>query len=106
LKLKQLKGIKVSTVDAFQGGEKEIIILSCVRTESLGFIESEKRLNVALTRARRHLILVCKLDTLAKGKSYGVVINHAKSKPPKPFLTQSFRNEKFNLGRSSYFEID
>eukprot|EP01080_Neovahlkampfia_damariscottae_P004972 gene4972-8566_t len=95
-KTKQIKGIKVSTVDAFQGGEKEIIILSCVRTESLGFIESEKRLNVALTRARRHLIVVCKMDMLSTGKSYGVVIDHAKK------LNNSIWSDKTILGAKDF----
>ncbi len=45
--------LQVSTVDAFQGSEKEVIIVTCVRTTRLGFIDSPKRLNVTLTRARR-----------------------------------------------------
>ena len=50
--------IQVSTVDAFQGGEREIIILSCVRSSGTGFMDSTKRMNVALTRAKRHLVIV------------------------------------------------
>lgn len=76
--LKHYKGIKVSTVDAFQGGEKEIIILSCVRTNSLEFIESEKRLNVAISRAKRHLIIVCSQSSLEKGKFYNFIFERAK----------------------------
>lgn len=48
------KDIQVSTVDAFQGSEKEVIIVTCVRTTRLGFIDSPKRLNVTLTRAKRY----------------------------------------------------
>jgi hypothetical protein len=44
---------EVSTVDACQGSEKEIIILACSRTTGLGFSVSPKRINVALTRAKR-----------------------------------------------------
>ncbi|MGH0150325.1 UNVERIFIED_CONTAM: hypothetical protein FKN15_017201 [Acipenser sinensis] len=51
----EVKHVQVSTVDAFQGAEKEIIVLSCVRTKQVGFIDSEKRMNVALTRGKRHL---------------------------------------------------
>lgn len=52
-------GIQISTVDAFQGAEKDIIILSCVRSkQGLGFIDSPNRINVALTRAKHHLIVV------------------------------------------------
>ncbi len=36
------KQVEVSTVDAFQGGERAVIILSCVRTHSVGFIDSDK----------------------------------------------------------------
>ncbi|EWM23790.1 hypothetical protein Naga_100812g1 [Nannochloropsis gaditana] len=50
--------VKVSTVDAFQGAEREVILYSCVRTGGLGFLDSPNRLNVAITRARRHLVLV------------------------------------------------
>lgn len=77
--LKRFKGIKVSTVDAFQGGEKEIIILSCVRSQSLEFIESEKRLNVAISRAKRHLIIVCNQFYLEKGKFYNYIFEKAKN---------------------------
>lgn len=37
-----MKGVLVSTVDAFQGGEKDVIILSCVRTKYVGFIDNHK----------------------------------------------------------------
>ncbi|KAH3882870.1 hypothetical protein DPMN_006816 [Dreissena polymorpha] len=36
------KGVQVSTVDAFQGGERDIIILSTVRTKGMGFIDNDK----------------------------------------------------------------
>ncbi|KAM3569153.1 hypothetical protein VYU27_008740 [Nannochloropsis oceanica] len=57
--------VKVSTVDAFQGAEREVIIYSSVRTAGLGFLDSPNRLNVAITRARRHLILVGNAQALA-----------------------------------------
>eukprot|EP00899_Mesostigma_viride_P013583 jgi/Mesvir1/22225/Mv14919-RA.3 len=51
--------ILVSTVDAFQGGERDVIVLSPCRTESMtSHISSAERLNVALTRGRRHLVVV------------------------------------------------
>ena len=44
--------VSVMTVDAFQGREADVVVLSLVRTEALGFWSDERRLNVALTRAR------------------------------------------------------
>uniref|UniRef100_A0A8C8YBR5 5'-3' DNA helicase ZGRF1 n=1 Tax=Panthera leo TaxID=9689 RepID=A0A8C8YBR5_PANLE len=75
-----IKAVQVSTVDAFQGAEKEIIILSCVRTRQVGFIDSEKRMNVALTRGRRHLLIVGNLACLRKNRLWGRVIQHCEGK--------------------------
>ncbi|NWI11258.1 ZGRF1 protein, partial [Crypturellus soui] len=74
----EIKAVQVSTVDAFQGAEKEIVVLSCVRTRQVGFIDSEKRMNVALTRAKRHLLIVGNLACLTKNSLWGRVINHCK----------------------------
>ncbi|KAM6270227.1 5'-3' DNA helicase ZGRF1 isoform 2-T3 [Porphyrio hochstetteri] len=73
-----IKAVQVSTVDAFQGAEKEIIVLSCVRTRQMGFIDSETRMNVALTRAKRHLLIVGSLACLSKNRLWGRVIHHCK----------------------------
>ncbi|XP_075056542.1 5'-3' DNA helicase ZGRF1 isoform X3 [Mixophyes fleayi] len=72
----EVRAVQVSTVDAFQGAEKEIIILSCVRTRQVGFIDSEKRMNVALTRGKRHLLIVGSLSCLRKNKLWEQVIHH------------------------------
>ncbi|KAM6301330.1 5'-3' DNA helicase ZGRF1 [Aegotheles albertisi] len=74
----EIKTVQVSTVDAFQGAEKEIIVLSCVRTRQIGFIDSEKRVNVALTRAKRHLLIVGNLACLSRNRLWGRVIHHCK----------------------------
>ncbi|KRX99386.1 Regulator of nonsense transcripts 1, partial [Trichinella pseudospiralis] len=53
--------IEVANVDAFQGREKDFILLSCVRSNKhseIGFLNDPRRLNVALTRARYGLIIV------------------------------------------------
>ncbi|KAM6071977.1 5'-3' DNA helicase ZGRF1 isoform 2-T2 [Theristicus caerulescens] len=74
----EIKAVQVSTVDAFQGAEKEIVVLSCVRTRQIGFIDSEKRMNVALTRAKRHLLIVGNLACLSRNRLWGRVVQHCK----------------------------
>ncbi|KAJ0251719.1 Uncharacterized protein HA466_0126370 [Hirschfeldia incana] len=53
----ELKEIYINTVDAFQGQERDVIIMSCVRASShgVGFVADIRRMNVALTRAKRAL---------------------------------------------------
>jgi DNA replication ATP-dependent helicase Dna2 len=51
-------GVAVDTVERFQGGERDIMILSFVRSQGRGFVFDERRFNVAITRARRKLVLV------------------------------------------------
>ena len=55
------QNVKVGTVDSFQGQETDIVIFSSVRSNDLkemGFLRDSRRLNVAITRARKGLILV------------------------------------------------
>lgn len=89
------KNIKVSTVDAFQGGEKDIIFLSTVRTSKFkgGFMESAKRLNVAITRAKRHLIIVCHAMTLSTSEVWRQILSHADLLNAK-YLASSFLTAK------------
>lgn len=61
--------MEINSVDAFQGREKEVIILSLVRSNdegSIGFLIEERRLNVAITRARSHLTLICDSGTVTR----------------------------------------
>ncbi|XP_063986379.1 probable helicase senataxin isoform X2 [Diachasmimorpha longicaudata] len=53
----KLKSIQVNTVDSFQGQERDIIIMSYVRSKGIGFLNDPNRLCVALTRAKHTLIL-------------------------------------------------
>jgi superfamily I DNA and/or RNA helicase len=50
--------VMCATVDSFQGAEMDMIIVSTVRTTSSVFLEEPRRINVALTRAKRHMIMV------------------------------------------------
>ncbi len=62
------EGIKVSTVDAFQGKEREVIVISFVRSNKngdIGFLEDMRRLNVSITRAKSKLIVIGDFSTLS-----------------------------------------
>ncbi|KAG4393674.1 hypothetical protein GLYMA_03G139000v4 [Glycine max] len=64
----QLKDVEISTVDGFQGREKEAIIISMVRSNSkkeVGFLSDRRRMNVAVTRSRRQCCLVCDTETVS-----------------------------------------
>ncbi|KAF9951459.1 hypothetical protein BGZ70_000987 [Mortierella alpina] len=66
-------GIEIGTVDGFQGREKQAIILTLVRsndTGDVGFLSDRRRLNVAMTRSKRHLCVVGDSETLSKKDAF------------------------------------
>ncbi|ORX52853.1 hypothetical protein DM01DRAFT_1374888 [Hesseltinella vesiculosa] len=71
-----IRNVQISTVDAFQGAEKEIILLSTVRTSSAGFIDNHSRVNVSLTRAKRHLLIFGSRHLLLGNQVWAKVIAH------------------------------
>lgn len=78
--LKNKTDIEVKTVDGFQGREKEIIIISTVRSNDkgkIGFLSDLRRLNVALTRAKRKLIIIGNKETLKTNPTYERLIEYA-----------------------------
>ena len=61
--------LEVANVDAFQGREKDFIILSCVRSnerQGIGFLKDACRLNVALTRAKYGVIIIGNAKVLSR----------------------------------------
>jgi len=78
---KIIPDVEVKTVDGFQGREKEIIIISLVRSnpdENIGFLDDLRRLNVALTRAKRKLIIIGDSKTLSSNETYRKLIEYIK----------------------------
>ena len=75
--------IVVSTVDSFQGAEREMILISTVISSeaskaSLKFVSDSKRLCVAMTRAKRQLVVIGHRDTLMRDRRYREIIRSSK----------------------------
>jgi superfamily I DNA and/or RNA helicase len=72
-------GLEIDTVDGFQGREKEAIIITLVRSNprgEIGFLADVRRMNVALTRARRKLILIGDSATIAGNPFYHRLLDY------------------------------
>jgi ATP-dependent RNA/DNA helicase IGHMBP2 len=71
--LEEFPKLEIRSVDGFQGGEREAVILSLVRSsdrgkDGVGFLKDERRLNVAVTRAKRQVAVVCDCDTVGQNE--------------------------------------
>ena len=74
-------GLEIDTVDGFQGREKDAVIVSLVRSNDfgeLGFLAEVRRMNVAITRARKKLIVVGDGALLARHRFYDAFFEHAR----------------------------
>jgi len=77
LRGERAQGLEVGTVDGFQGREKEVVIVDLVRSNDhgeLGFLSNTRRMNVALTRARRFLLVIADSATLGDHPYYASFI--------------------------------
>lgn len=74
--------LEVDTVDGFQGREKEAVVISLVRSNAngeIGFLGDERRMNVALTRARRKLIVIGDSATIGGHDFYQRLLTYFES---------------------------
>ncbi|MDD5217588.1 MAG: AAA domain-containing protein [Candidatus Omnitrophica bacterium] len=78
----KVDGPEIDSIDAFQGREKEVVIVSLVRsnlTGQLGFLTDTRRMNVAMTRARRKLIVIGDSATISSLPFYTDFIRYVES---------------------------
>jgi ATP-dependent RNA/DNA helicase IGHMBP2 len=77
LRAERAAGLEIGTVDGFQGREKEAVIVDLVRSNEhgeIGFLANTRRMNVALTRARRFLLVVADSATLGAHPYYAAFL--------------------------------
>jgi len=75
--------ITIDTVDGFQGQERDLMLISLTRSNEkgeIGFLADERRMNVALTRAKRKLILIGDSSTLAQNPFFDSLLGYFEEK--------------------------
>ena len=74
---------RISTIDSFQGQEEQIIILSLVRSnedQNIGFLKDYRRMNVALTRAKKSLYIIGDSATIGTDPFYAGLLEFIEKK--------------------------
>jgi ATP-dependent RNA/DNA helicase IGHMBP2 len=74
------KGMRISTIDSFQGQEKETVIVSLVRSNDdgdIGFLKDYRRMNVAITRAKEQLFVIGDSATIGADPFYNQFLTYA-----------------------------
>jgi ATP-dependent RNA/DNA helicase IGHMBP2 len=76
------KEMRISTIDSFQGQEKEIVILSLVRSNEegiIGFLKDYRRMNVAITRAKERLYVIGDSATIGADNFYNAFLTYVEN---------------------------
>ena len=76
---KPISEISVKTIDGFQGEERDVIYISLVRSNSnseIGFLSDIRRMNVALTRAKKKLVVIMDTSTVGNHPFYKAFIEY------------------------------
>ncbi|MFN4123678.1 MAG: AAA domain-containing protein [Flavobacteriales bacterium] len=74
--------VSIQTIDAFQGQERDVILISLVRSNEkseIGFLKDYRRMNVALTRARKSLIVIGDSATVGADLFFKALIDHCEA---------------------------
>uniref|UniRef100_A0A0C9RMN5 TSA: Wollemia nobilis Ref_Wollemi_Transcript_10509_3085 transcribed RNA sequence n=1 Tax=Wollemia nobilis TaxID=56998 RepID=A0A0C9RMN5_9CONI len=77
--LPEAAGVQVASVDSFQGREAEAVVITMVRSNTLGaigFLGDSRRINVAITRARKHVAVVCDSSTICHNTFLARLLRH------------------------------
>jgi superfamily I DNA and/or RNA helicase len=75
-----LADISVNTIDSFQGQERDVVYISLTRSNAngeIGFLSDTRRMNVAMTRARKKLVVIGDSATLTRLQFYTDFVNYA-----------------------------
>uniref|UniRef100_UPI003D7F78C7 AAA domain-containing protein n=1 Tax=Pedobacter sp. TaxID=1411316 RepID=UPI003D7F78C7 len=72
--------LSINTIDSFQGQERDLVYISLTRSNTegvIGFLADIRRMNVAMTRARKQLVVIGESATLSRHKFYADFISYA-----------------------------
>jgi superfamily I DNA and/or RNA helicase len=72
--------ISVNTIDSFQGQERDVVYISMTRSNTdgdIGFLSDIRRMNVAMTRARKKLVIIGDSSTITRLPFYGDMVGYA-----------------------------
>lgn len=99
--LPEAAGVEVATIDSFQGREADAVIISMVRSNNLGavgFLGDSRRINVAITRARKHVAVVCDSSTICHNTFLARLLRHIRHHGRVKHAEPGSHGGQFDLG--------